>query len=140
MLTTFETNYQLGDSEMDKTHKEFLALIYHLNGASGVQFTKLFQRLIEHTQAHFESEEVRMNDLSHGLLSEHRAEHLRVMADMKSFKKRVDMGRVDMGRVAMARAWVKESLPQWFDTHARMMDSALAADIINRREQQAVLD
>lgn len=65
-----------------------------------------------------------MAELKHGALAEHRADHQRILGEMERFNQ-----KVAAGRQAMARAWVSDTLVQWFHSHAQTMDSALAADI-----------
>ena len=57
-------------------------------------------------------------------LHEHRDEHARVRGEMQHFAT-----MIERGSTIMARSWVRERLPDWFDLHARTMDSALAAHL-----------
>lgn len=124
MLENFEENYQLGDSQMDSTHQEFLSACDLAAGAKGEEFGPAFERLLKHTEEHFDSEEQRMLAIGHTSYAEHRADHQRILGDMSRFNE-----RVQAGRGMMAKAWLKDSLLAWFDIHAKTMDSALAADI-----------
>ncbi|MGE0014245.1 MAG: hemerythrin, partial [Azoarcus sp.] len=56
-------------------------------------------------------------------------EHQRVLAELRAFNR-----SVKGGRLLVARAYVRESLPEWFDLHLSTMDAALAAHL---RKQHA---
>ncbi len=123
MLAAFD-RYAVGHADMDHTHREFLLLCIETLQAQGPAFAEQFVRLFEHTRAHFAEEEARMQASAFPALLEHRADHQRTLGDMDRFAQ-----RAAAGRGSMARAWLSESLPQWFALHARTMDSALAAHL-----------
>jgi hemerythrin len=60
-------------------------------------------------------------------LQEHRGEHRRVLAELRTLGQ-----RAAAGRLALGRAYVRERLPDWFALHAATMDSALAAHLKER--------
>jgi len=119
------TYYVLGVDAMDHTHQEFIDLVNQLSTATDkMEFIKLFARLIEHTESHFESENLLMQESGFAAIQEHKAEHLRVLGELHRFGKKVTAGSIMMGR-----AYVEEQLPGWFELHAGTMDSALAAHL-----------
>ncbi|GAB1257713.1 hypothetical protein NBRC116494_22150 [Aurantivibrio plasticivorans] len=124
LLNRFADEFTLDDETMDNTHIEFLSLVKAASDADQQQFPAAMTALLEHTKTHFADEEARMTEIGHGLLSEHRADHQRILGDMERL-----CLRANAGRPAMARAWVGESLLVWFSTHAKTMDSALAAEL-----------
>lgn len=124
ILQHFANTYTLGEDSMDHTHREFLELCLATSQARGEAFGHTFQRLFQHTQAHFADEEARMQASRFPAYQEHRADHQRILGDMDRFCQ-----RALAGRATMARAWLDDSLPTWFDNHARTMDSALAAHL-----------
>lgn len=123
MLQHFE-RYTLGNTDMDKTHEEFLTLCLETHAATGAAFAEGFQKLFEHTHQHFADEETRMQATGYPAYAEHRADHQRILGDMNRFCQ-----RLQGPRAIMAKAWLNESLPAWFDVHAKTMDSALAAHL-----------
>lgn len=123
-IANFTSDYTLGVDPMDVTHREFLTLVQQANSASKGGFAPVFNELFQHTQAHFRAEESVMAELDHGARAEHRSDHQRILGEMERFNQ-----KVASGRHTMARAWVADTLVQWFHTHAQTMDSALAADI-----------
>lgn len=112
---------QLENAAIDQTHQEFVELLNATRAAKGAEFARLFAELFAHTQQHFAAEEKMMEDSACPTLGEHRADHQRILGDMDRFNQ-----RVIAGRSAMARAWLDDSLPDWFNTHLKTMDAALA--------------
>jgi len=127
LLNGFEA-YTLGDADIDSTHLEFLKLCLETSQASGPAFAQKFQALFEHTGQHFADEESRMQHSGYPAYSEHRADHQRILGDMNRFQQ-----RVQTGRATMAKAWLNESLPTWFDLHAKTMDSSLVAHLKQKK-------
>jgi len=124
MLAHFQDSYALGDDEIDRTHIEFLELCVAAANAKGADFADAFRALFEHTSHHFADEEAKMQATGYPAFGEHRANHQRILGDMDRFNQRVAAGRAQM-----ARAWLNDSLPAWFDLHAKTMDSALVAHL-----------
>lgn len=120
--------HALGRADMDDTHREFIELAAAAAGADDADFAPLFARLIEHTRKHFAAEDAHMLATHFPALIEHVGEHRRVLAELAAFQQ-----RLRMGRPALARAYVRESLPGWFQMHLLTMDSALAAHLATHR-------
>lgn len=99
MLERFQDSYALGDEAIDHTHREFLELC-------------------------LADEEAKMQASAYPAFGEHRANHQRILGDMDRFCQRAAAGRAQM-----ARAWLNDSLPAWFDLHAKTMDSALVVHL-----------
>jgi hemerythrin-like metal-binding protein len=114
--------FAIGVADMDAAHKQFIDLLNQLDGAVNSEFAALFTRLLEHTRAHFEDEEARMQLCGFPAIAEHSGEHRRVLGELTQIKRQVDKGLVSFGR-----CYVREGLPGWFRLHAATMDSALAA-------------
>ena len=121
-LIAWEPSFALGVRDMDETHAEFIDLLNRLDVAPDAIFGRLFTTLYEHTRAHFENEQARMETSSFPAISEHNNEHRRILGQLSQIRKQLDRGRVSFGR-----AYVREGLPGWFRLHAATMDSALAA-------------
>ncbi|GAB3373346.1 bacteriohemerythrin [Azotobacter armeniacus] len=124
MLERFQDNYALGDDAIDSTHLEFLELCLAAANAKGPGFAEKFKALFEHTSRHFADEEAKMQATGYPAFGEHRANHQRILGDMDRFCQRAAAGRAQM-----ARAWLNDSLPAWFDLHAKTMDSALVVHL-----------
>jgi hemerythrin len=119
-----EDDLLLGNAEMDQTHREFLDLHAQLLQAKGPAFSECFTALLEHTRAHFASEEQAMAGSGFSATAEHKADHQRLLGELDRFSK-----RIAAGSTVMAKAWLKEQLPDWFEMHVLSMDSALAAHL-----------
>lgn len=113
--------YQLGHAQMDQTHSEFINLVNRIAEAGKQEFASLFNQLVEHTKAHFEQENEWMEETAFPAMAEHQGEHRRVLSDLEQFQT-----RVNQGATTMARAWLKQTVPEWFKLHLANMDAALA--------------
>jgi hemerythrin-like metal-binding protein len=126
-----ETRHSLGIGDMDSTHREFIAQVAALIAADNAEFPALFQTLVNHTAAHFKAEGVLMRESKYRGLPEHEAEHHRVLGELQQLNRSLKRGRLQL-----VRAYVKEGLPEWFDTHLAMMDSALAMHLKKQQLQE----
>jgi hemerythrin-like metal-binding protein len=116
-----ESRHTLGLDELDTTHREFIAQVAALIAASNAEFPALFQALVNHTSAHFKAEGQLMRSSKYRGLPEHEGEHHRVLGELQQLNR-----SLKRGHLPLVRAYVKEGLPEWFDTHLAMMDAALA--------------
>ena len=123
-LTETAQVISVGYPPIDQDHAEFISLLDKLDRASDADFPGLFQVLYQHTQQHFELEQLLMRQSAVPAEAEHNGEHQRVLGEFKQFKTRVDKGLITFGR-----AFIKDRLPAWFVLHVATMDSALAAHI-----------
>ncbi len=124
MLTFDDSRHLLGVQEMDATHREFVQLADNAAKADDTHFAECYARLFSHTQAHFLAEDAHMRASRFPAIGEHVNEHQRVLGELNAF------GRgVRAGRFTLARAYLRDSLPGWFDLHLATMDSALAAHL-----------
>jgi hemerythrin-like metal-binding protein len=124
LIEAFEERYLLGISSMDDTHREFVDLVNRLGMAPKAEFIQLFGELFTHTQSHFEQENRLMRESGFPAIREHTDEHQRILGELNRFSQKVATGSIMMGK-----AYVTQQLPQWFDLHAKTMDSALAAHL-----------
>lgn len=115
-----EARHTLGMDEMDNTHREFITQVDTLISASNAEFPALFQSLVTHTREHFMAEGRLMRESKYRGLPEHEAEHHRVLGELQQLNR-----TLKRGHLPLVRAYVKEGLPEWFDTHLAMMDGAL---------------
>ncbi|HZW25286.1 MAG TPA: hemerythrin family protein [Gallionella sp.] len=116
-----EGRHALGVAEMDDTHREFISQVAALIAASPAEFPALFQTLVNHTRAHFTAEGLLMRASRYKGLPEHESEHHRVLGELLQLNR-----SLKRGHLPLVRAYVKEGLMDWFDTHVAMMDAALA--------------
>lgn len=124
LIEDFESRFILGIPAMDLSHREFADLVNQMDEAGDATFVYLFTDLINHSRAHFASEEVMMARTQFPATREHRDEHRRVLGELNALRE-----QLRSGRISLARAFVREQLPDWFALHAVTMDSALASHI-----------
>ncbi len=116
-----EARHPLGLEGMDATHREFVAQLAALCAAGNAEFPALFQALVNHTREHFTAEGKLMRESKYRGLPEHEGEHHRVLGELQQLNR-----SLKRGHLPLVRAYVKEGLMEWFDTHLAMMDAALA--------------
>ncbi|MFZ3018429.1 MAG: hemerythrin domain-containing protein [Gallionella sp.] len=121
-----DARHTLGMVQMDHTHREFAAQLGALIAANDAEFPALFQALIDHTRIHFTEEGRLMRTSKYRGLPEHESEHHRVLGELLQLNR-----SLKRGRILLVRAYVREGLPEWFDSHLAMMDSALAMHLKN---------
>jgi len=116
--------HTLGVTELDHAHQEFIGQLAALIQSGDAEFPALFQALINHTRSHFNEEGQLMRDARYQGLAMHEGEHHRVLGEMQQLNR-----SLKRGRLPLVRAFVKQGLPEWFDTHLAMMDGALVAHL-----------
>lgn len=119
-----DARHTLGVAEIDQAHRDFIAQVAALIASSEAEFPVLFQALINHTREHFIAEGKLMREVKYQGLGVHEGEHHRVLGELQQLNR-----SLKRGRLPLVRAYVREGLPEWFDTHLTMMDGALAAHL-----------
>lgn len=123
---------QLGVTELDDSHREFVVQVKALIAAGDAQFPVLFAALIAHTRDHFMAEGRMMRDARYPGLSIHESEHHRVLGELQQLNR-----TLKRGHLPLVRAFVKQGLPEWFNTHLTMMDAALVSHL--QKQAAAIL-
>jgi len=116
----WSTALEMGLALMDETHQEFVALLADVEAATDADLVLRWDRLVEHTQDHFDREDVWMTDTRFARSNCHSTQHEVVLNVMKEGTQRGLQGELDVIR-QMAR-----ELVTWFPAHAQAMDAALA--------------
>lgn len=117
-------------AQLDDTHREFVAQVAALNAADAAEFPALFQELVNHTRTHFTAEGELMRTSKYRGLPEHKADHHRVLGELLQLNR-----SLKRGRMPLVRAYVKEGLMEWFDTHVATMDAALTMHLKKQEGQ-----
>lgn len=120
--------HTLGLGEMDDAHREFITQVGALIASSDAEFPALFQALVTHTREHFMAEGHLMRETKYQGLGVHEGEHHRILGELQQLNR-----TLKRGHLPLVRAYVKEGLPEWFDTHLAMMDGALVMFLKNRQ-------
>lgn len=121
-VITWTPDLSVGVTFMDEDHEEFIAMVNACADASDADLPALFDRLYEHTVAHFAREEALMDEIGFFAIDCHKGEHGRVLNEMRRFR-----SHLDKGNIAFVRAYVADQVPQWFIMHRNTMDAATAA-------------
>ncbi len=129
LIANFERGLLVGMDRIDCLHREFVDMVNALAEVDDQAFAPLFERLLTHTQGHFEFENTRMEETDFSARSEHKKEHQRVLNELAEINE-----EIKQGRVAEGRRYVCEYLPSWFRFHVINMDCALAAHLGNQQK------
>ncbi|HEY6896914.1 MAG TPA: hemerythrin family protein [Rhodocyclaceae bacterium] len=119
--------HSLGQSEMDATHEEFVALVNTALAADDAGLGAAMATLLSHTQAHFERESALMAECGLGSRLEHEADHRRVLGELTNMQ-----ARAARGRPALVRPYLAEGIPHWLRSHLATMDADLAAALLRQ--------
>ena len=122
--------HHLGLDELDSAHRDFITQVGALIAATDAEFPSMFQALITHLREHFIAEGKLMRETKYQGLSVHEGEHHRILGELQQLNR-----SLKRGRMRLVRAYVREGLPEWFDTHLIMMDGALVAFVNKNREE-----
>ena len=116
------SRHNLGLAEIDDAHRDFITKVGALITASDADFPSLFQALVTYLREHFIVEGKLMREAKYQGLGIHESEHHRVLGELQQLNR-----SLKRGRLPLVRAYVREGLPAWFDTHLLTMDGALVA-------------
>ena len=111
----------LGLDVMDETHREFVALLKLVDQAAELDLLPAWQRVVDHTQDHFDREDQWMRSTGFSSSNCHTMQHQVVLQVMREVAHRVQQSR----DLAMLRE-MSQQLGEWFLHHAQSMDAALA--------------
>jgi hemerythrin-like metal-binding protein len=108
---------------MDETHQEFVALLADVQAAGDAELVNRWDRLVEHTQDHFDREDQWMEDTRFARSNCHSSQHEVVLNVMKEGTRRGQLGELEVIRQ------MASELVVWFPAHAQAMDAALATHL-----------
>lgn len=108
---------------MDQTHMEFVDLLAAVQKSDDARLMEHWERLVEHTQEHFDREDAWMRETRFSASNCHAMQHNVVLQVMREVLKR---GKA--GDQAIVRQ-IADELVLWFPEHAQSMDASLAAYI-----------
>ena len=123
---------------MNDTHLEDIILINQLSAAAAsknVAATKIFlEELVEHTIAHFSGEEAMMQEHNFPPYPIHKAQHDRVLQEIKNVTKIFSEGEGDFSLVT---AYIDGSLTPWLIDHIQTLDTVTAMFLVNATKAQS---
>lgn len=123
-LLDWKDEYSVGIEAVDHEHKELIALINRLHAQLESADAKLtvpafFGDLLKAIGAHFALEEKFMREHSYGRLDRHKADHERLLDELRDIMDAFDHA-VDVDSVDLA-----DRLDVWFSRHFRTHDAEL---------------
>lgn len=107
---------------MDDTHREFVDLLAEIERSEDDTLLRHWQRLVDHTDAHFGQEDRWMAATRFASGNCHAVQHKVVLDTLREAGRLVQVGEQP---VALLRK-LTEELGVWFPQHAQSMDAALA--------------
>jgi hemerythrin-like metal-binding protein len=123
-LLQWKEQYSIGIESIDHEHKELIALINRLHdelaeGAAAAAVIAFFGDLLKGISAHFALEERFMRERGYGDLMQHKADHERLLDEIRDI---MDEFEIDAGRGSVALA---ARLDAWFSRHFESHDARL---------------
>ncbi|MCW8915972.1 MAG: hemerythrin domain-containing protein [Magnetovibrio sp.] len=120
-LITWSDELKRGIGFQDDDHEEAVKVMNALQTCTDEELPALFDQLHSHTKEHLDRENELMVRIRFFAIEVHKGEHDRVLAEMQSFKE-----KLDAGEIAEVRKYVEETVPEWFINHLNTMDTATA--------------
>ena len=124
-LITWGPMLAVGYKDIDDQHQKLVELVNKLNDAMHAGQGKealqtVLNELVRYTQYHFGTEERLMAKHQYALTADHKAEHVKFVADVSAFKKKFDSGN------AMISTEIMMFLRDWLSKHILQTDKKLA--------------
>ena len=117
---------------MNDMHLEDMLLINQLSSAAqgkNIAATKIFlEELVEHSIAHFSTEEAMMKEHNFPSYSIHKAEHDRVLKELNNITRIFSEGEGDFSLIT---SYVDGSLIPWLLNHTETLDTDTAIFLVN---------
>ncbi|MDE2369345.1 MAG: hemerythrin family protein [Burkholderiales bacterium] len=136
-LITWGPILTVGHKEIDEQHQKLVALVNQLNdamhaGQGKEALQRVLAELVRYTQYHFGTEERLMAANKYPLSAEHKAEHVKFVADVGAFKKKFDAGNATLSVEIM------NFLRDWLGKHILQTDKKLALALRGAAPKQSV--
>jgi hemerythrin len=115
----------VGDVQIDADHRELFALLEQLrnavrSGQPDAIYAGIFLELLQRTEAHFRLEEQFMHRMQYEGLAVHKAEHDKLLAQVRELHEKVTQGGMKLSLS------VFQFLYGWLARHIETKDKALA--------------
>lgn len=105
----------------DADHEESVALMNAMQSCSDADLPAAFAKHAEHLRDHLQRENELMERTGFFAKDMHRSEHDRVLLETAAMQ-----AKLDAGDIATVRAYVQQTLPNWFLDHLDSMDTMTA--------------
>lgn len=113
--------YALGVDTMDDMHHEYLMLFDSLISSDDRDFIHVFDIYLDHVRRHFTNENILMEKSGFPATEIHQGEHSSVLERLEEL-----YAMANNNQIIMVRTWMERNMPEWFISHLRSMDNALA--------------
>ena len=120
-LITWNDALKRGLAFQDADHEEAVALMNALQTCTDAELPALFAQHAQHLREHLERENALMERTGFFAIDMHKGEHDRVLAETAAMQ-----AKLDAGDLATVRAYVTDTLPDWFINHLQSMDTMTA--------------
>jgi hemerythrin len=122
MAIEWRPEFSVGDPELDHEHRVLIDLVNRtagtiLDGHAGSEINKRFGDLLRGIAAHFALEERQMREARYDQFGEHKADHERLLDQLRDIMDAADAERTAGHLVA--------TLESWFTEHFRTHDARL---------------
>jgi hemerythrin len=125
-MATFNWSENLStDNQMiDGDHKHLIDLLNELqtamsSGKGNEVLGGILDELIAYTESHFNREELLMKHIHYPDYEMHKAEHVKLIAEVKGFRQRFESGAITVSGA------VYTFLSDWLNTHIKTIDKKL---------------
>ncbi|MBS1154890.1 MAG: bacteriohemerythrin [Proteobacteria bacterium] len=127
-LYQWDDALSVGNQHIDDDHKQLIDLVASLNeamrtGQNKDVVGKILDDLVRSTVNHFEREEGFMRQIDYVDYQSHKAEHERLVREVKDLQERFDNGSITI------TVSVSNFLADWLRNHIQGLDKKLAAAI-----------
>jgi hemerythrin len=124
MAIEWRPEFSVGNPELDHEHRELIDLVNRTAGTIledcvGVETSKRFGDLLRAIGAHFALEERQMREARYDQLGEHKADHERLLDQLRDIMDTVDQAPGEMAQHLVA------TLEAWFTRHFSTYDARL---------------
>lgn len=128
-LYQWDDALSVGNRHIDDDHKHLMDLVAQLHDAMRAGQGKdvvggILENLINYTHTHFEMEEKFMRDINYPDYEAHRAEHARLVKEVKDLQSRFQSGSITI------TVSVSNFLSDWLRNHILGLDMKLANAIL----------
>lgn len=124
-LLAWKDEYEIGIPEVDHEHRALIKVInllgQHLDGRAGVpEICEVMDEIHRLIAAHFAMEEHAMRDMRYPEYAAHKADHERLLAEIRNIIDGVEHGGIPDRRMELG-----ERIGRWFSRHFETYDARL---------------
>jgi hemerythrin-like metal-binding protein len=117
-------NLSTGNQMIDGDHRHLIDLLNELqaamvSGKGNAVLGGILDELIAYTVSHFSREELLMKHIHYAEYEMHKAEHEKLIAEVKNFRQRFESGSITVSGA------VYTFLSDWLNTHIKTIDKKL---------------